>query len=336
MRGYELNKDNVFYSIDTNNDSSIMFKNAAVHTIKDISINESFYKFESRLRNTKAGNIEARNTIHLSVSDDSNNLDNRSVESYKDRVYECLEHLYTNYGISINEDSLFLTKIEINKNIRLNHEFKKYEILLNCLTYAMCRANKIKPAIWYDCLKRGFDAETYLIKNSTTELKLYNKLKFLDDNCINTGFLKNVKGILRIEYTLTHKNIELCLSSRKVSELNEDSMKKYFKNHIEKDIIKNFNNWYAETYKDMKHTLNTVKFVKNERYWCTKFMNIHDEQVAIKHVPLIFDEVDVKKALKELDKANYNNPYKNFKKYIKDRDSVQNNKKFLQEILSKI
>ena len=60
------------------------------------------------------------------------NLQNKTVEEYKDKIKRVFQYLYEEYGISVDLQYLKFSEMEINCTFELKEEFYKYHRVCKC------------------------------------------------------------------------------------------------------------------------------------------------------------------------------------------------------------
>ena len=140
-------------------------------------------------KNNLTGKQQLVSTLEMTVNTGTNNnLQNLDTHEYQRRIVEVFSLLESVYGITADHTSIRVKKLEINATFFLDESYDKYQkaILLLMMNvppsrYGTGRGNKVKVATWEEaCAEQSKSSlETSLVKNSSVELKIYNKAKHL-------------------------------------------------------------------------------------------------------------------------------------------------------------
>lgn len=303
--------------------------------IKDADIGKLTLGF---WKNNLSGSECLRSTLELMISKDNNNLQNLTTKEYQTRIADVFQMLENTYGIIVDYSNVKINKLELNATFYLAESYEKYKqsILLLIRNVPSKRYNN-KYATWHELNNKANKdkLETALVKNSSIELKIYNKGKHLQD----IGEIEHLENdIMRVEYTIKDKRIlARAFGNNLVSSLSDEKINKLFKKFFVRDIVSRYSTWVAENHRQL------VELTKKHREQCQKWTgNFFREcrQYAEENgLPLLFDIEDMRSVFQELEQKGSRNASRKFKKFknqaIYEADLVGNTARS-KEIMFKI
>lgn len=197
--------------------------------------------------------------------------------------------------------------------------------------------NAVKYATWHQAnIGAGEDSlETALVKNSSIELKIYNKGKHLKD----LGELDELdKDIMRVEYTIKDRRIlESAFGDNLVVSLTDEKINSLFKKYFNRDIVTRYYQWAADNHRKLVDL--TKKHREQEQKWTSGFFRECRQYEAVNGLPILFDIDDMLKVFRELESKKGRNAKRKFDKFKKqaiyESDLVGNTTR-VKEIISKI
>ena len=310
--------------------------------IKDQYIGKLTVSFE---RNNLNGGEYVNSSLELMVSGGNNNLQNLNTMEYHARIIDVFQVLAEDYGVIADYSTIKIKKLELNATFYLKEAYEKYKqpILLLMRNVPPKRYgnnkgnNAVKYATWHEAnIGTSEDKlETALVKNSSIELKIYNKGKHLKD----IGELDKLdKDIMRVEYTIKDKRIlENAFGDNLVVSLTDEKINGLFKKYFNRDVVTRYYQWAAENHKHL------VEMTKKPRElyqkWTGSFFRECRQYEATNGLPILFDINDMEKVFRELEPKSGRNAGKKFKKFKKqaiyETDLVGNTAR-VKEIISKI
>lgn len=286
------------------------------------------------------GKTHATCSLQLLATNNSNNLQNLTVQNYKKRVVEAFELITRTYGIVLDYSQAKIKSLEVNATFRLQDDFGKYEKVILMMirnvpqVYKDKRSNSLKYHIWREAAKDYDKLETVLAKNQSVELKIYNKLKQLKD----TGAISNIaeNNVMRIEYTFKNAStLKSRFGANTVNALSDEALINMFKWYFVRDIVKPWEKWQ----KDNKHALCHIasKYMQSGSDWKQNFFRECREFESTHGLPVLFDVCDMQPVFRLLDKSkNANRKFQRFKKSAKFETDLIGNTKRMQEVINKV
>lgn len=208
-------------------------------------------------KNNLTGKQQLISTLEMTVSaGTNNNLQNLDTYEYQRRIVEVFSLLESVYGITADHASIRVKKLEINATFFLDESYDKYQkaILLLMMNvppsrYGAGRGNTVKVATWAEaCAEQSKSSiETFLVKNSSVELKIYNKAKHLKD----MGLLpEDAPDIMRVEYSINDRRIlKNAFKDTLVSCLTDKAIHDLFMKYFKRDLANRFRLWQQENHK---------------------------------------------------------------------------------------
>lgn len=310
--------------------------------IKDQYIGKLTVSFE---RNNLNGGEYVNSSLELMVSGGNNNLQNLNTMEYQARIIDVFQVLAEEYGVIADYSTIKIKKLELNATFYLKEAYEKYKqpILLLMRNVPPKRYgnnkgnNAVKYATWHEAnIGTSEDKlETALVKNSSIELKIYNKGKHLKD----IGELDKLdKDIMRVEYTIKDKRIlENAFGDNLVVSLTDEKINGLFKKYFNRDVVTRYYQWAAENHRQLVEL--TKKHKELYQKWTGSFFRECRQYEATNGLPILFDINDMEKVFRELEPKSGRNAGKKFKKFKKqaiyETDLVGNTAR-VKEIISKI
>ena len=310
--------------------------------IKDQYIGKLTVSFE---RNNLNGGEYVNSSLELMVSGGNNNLQNLNTMEYQARIIDVFQVLAEDYGVIADYSTIKIKKLELNATFYLKEAYEKYKqpILLLMRNVPPKRYgnnkgnNAVKYATWHEAnIGTSEDKlETALVKNSSIELKIYNKGKHLKD----IGELDKLdKDIMRVEYTIKDKRIlENAFGDNLVVSLTDEKINGLFKKYFNRDVVTRYYQWAAENHRQLVDL--TKKHKELYQKWTGSFFRECRQYEATNGLPILFDINDMEKVFRELEPKSGRNAGKKFKKCKKqaiyETDLVGNTAR-VKEIISKI
>lgn len=310
--------------------------------IKDQYIGKLTVSFE---RNNLNGGEYVNSSLELMVSGCNNNLQNLNTMEYQARIIDVFQVLAEDYGVIADYSTIKIKKLELNATFYLKEAYEKYKqpILLLMRNVPPKRYgnnkgnNAVKYATWHEAnIGTSEDKlETALVKNSSIELKIYNKGKHLKD----IGELDKLdKDIMRVEYTIKDKRIlENAFGDNLVVSLTDEKINGLFKKYFNRDVVTRYYQWAAENHRQLVDL--TKKHKELYQKWTGSFFRECRQYEATNGLPILFDINDMEKVFRELEPKSGRNAGKKFKKFKKqaiyETDLVGNTAR-VKEIISKI
>ena len=310
--------------------------------IKDQYIGKLTVSFE---RNNQNGGEYVNSSLELMVSGGNNNLQNLNTMEYQARIIDVFQVLAEDYGVIADYSTIKIKKLELNATFYLKEAYEKYKqpILLLMRNVPPKRYgnnkgnNAVKYATWHEAnIGTSEDKlETALVKNSSIELKIYNKGKHLKD----IGELDKLdKDIMRVEYTIKDKRIlENAFGDNLVVSLTDEKINGLFKKYFNRDVVTRYYQWAAENHRQLVDL--TKKHKELYQKWTGSFFRECRQYEATNGLPILFDINDMEKVFRELEPKSGRNAGKKFKKFKKqaiyETDLVGNTAR-VKEIISKI
>lgn len=310
--------------------------------IKDQYIGKLTVSFE---RNNLNGGEYVNSSLELMVSGGNNNLQNLNTMEYQARIIDVFQVLAEEYGVIADYSTIKIKKLELNATFYLNEAYEKYKqpILLLMRNVPPKRYgnnkgnNAVKYATWHEAnIGTSEDKlETALVKNSSIELKIYNKGKHLKD----IGEIDKLdKDIMRVEYTIKDKRIlENAFGDNLVVSLTDEKINGLFKKYFNRDVVTRYYQWAAENHKQLVEL--TKKHRELYQKWTGSFFRECRQYEATNGLPILFDINDMEKVFRKLEPKSGRNASKKFNKFKKqaiyETDLVGNTDR-VKEIISKI
>lgn len=310
--------------------------------IKNQYIGKLTVSFE---RNNLDGEEYVNSSLELMVSGGNHNLQNLNTMEYQARIIDVFQVLAEEYGVEADYSTIKIKKLELNATFFLNEAYEKYKqpvlLLMRNVPPKRYGTNKgnnaVKYATWHEAnIGTSEDKlETALVKNSSIELKIYNKGKHLKD----IGELDELeKDIMRVEYTIKDRRIlENAFGDNLVVSLTDEKINALFKKYFNRDVVTRYYQWAADNHRQLVEL--TKKHRELYQKWTGNFFRECRQYEATNGLPILFDINDMEKVFRELEPKSGRNASRKFKKFKKqaiyENDLVGNTAR-VKEIISKI
>lgn len=177
--------------------------------------------------------------------------------------------------------------------------------------------------------------ETALVKNSSIELKIYNKGKHLKD----IGKIDELdRDIMRVEYTIKDKRIlENAFGDNLVTSLTDEKINELFRKYFNRDIAAPYYQWASKNHKQLVEL--TKKHREQYQKWTSTFFRECRQYEAIHGLPILFDLEDMESVFRELEPKSGRNSSRKYRKFLKqaiyEQDLLGNTTR-TKEIIKKI
>lgn len=263
------------------------------------------------------------------------NLQNLTVEEFKERVEVIFSYLEEEYGIVIDKTETRISYMEINCTFYTKEEFQRYHRVLGLMMYNL--PNKSKKMIQIDKVNPREDSrevETYYRGNKSMEIKIYDKKRHL----------KRIKGyeapesIMRIELILrTAQKVKEVFGTNSLWDLTDKMVNEYYYNQAEKLFEKRFRWWKRENSKQLENLIMKHK-EKNGQNWQQKLLDECCNYEMEKRIPLLLDIEDLLEQVKRIQRnGQFSRTKKSLLKKCTERDVfLQKDNDRMKEILKKI
>lgn len=294
------------------------FYNIKYLKIKD---NNKFGTLAAGMRKDKKGYPHYYCNIDFSPSNIyGNNLKNMNLNECKSALKDIQAYLLMEYGIHIKFCNVVISKIEINRNIVTEYEYKEYTRLLELICYSISN-RYLKPYLMeikkINKEKRRVELETIIRKNNSIELNVYNKTEQLKSKGIKVD---DYPPIMRVEIKLlSSKRIKQAFKTNRLNDLTDEQINIFYKKQVDKYIKMGYEKLKKENEKKLKRLL--IK-EKANKHWKTKAL-LHCNTISIENdeIPLVIDINDYIDAVNEIE----NNGHKARNK----EDILEYNKKYI-------
>ena len=192
------------------------------------------------------------------------NLQNMTVAEYQRMIKRICQYLYEKYRITVNLQNLKFSEMEINCTFELKEEFYKYHRVLQLMMFNLPKSfKKLGQISGINKKEQRLESETFYRGNSSTEVKIYDKKKHLEQ----TIQFRLEENIMRIEFILKKtQKIKEVFKSTLVSDLTDDKINQFYYQQFTRLFEKPYRKWQIENGNQLKNMI-TYHKGKNKRYW---------------------------------------------------------------------
>lgn len=230
------------------------------------------------------------------------NLQNLTVSEYHNKIKRVFQYLYEEYGITVNQQYLKFSEMEINCTFELKEEFYKYHRVLRLMMFNLPKSyKKIGQISGINKREQRIEAETFYRGNSSTEVKIYDKRKQLEQ----TVQFKTEKNIMRIEFKLKKsQKIKEVFKSALVSDLTDEKVNKFYYQQFNRLFEKPYRKWQIENGNQLKNMIIYHK-ERNKKYWKSNLLRECCNKEQVDQIPSLLDVEDLLVQVKVLDKDGH-------------------------------
>lgn len=262
------------------------------HNIRKISICDKRYgqlTIQSK-RNYQTQQVTIASEFQLSPVDNGNNIKNLSVCELKSRIRAAVKHYNAFYGLKLDVSQLKIRSMEINTTIKLKEEIGAYTgvLALFCKLLPVKYYKDCKLMVWQE--RHTGQSESFTVRNSSVELKIYNKAKQLRDAQI----ILLPDNLLRIEYVfhrLQHSPL------KNPEELTDQLIQNQFLRFFRRDIVKPYQSWIPQHTEKLRQLLQVHR--TSSRYWIDSFCRDCRYKNATEPFEALYDLEILKAVLKD-------------------------------------
>jgi len=304
-----------------------------------------FGKLSVSVEKNNLDGTQIQNTkLELTVSEGQKNLQNLSASEYQQRIAQVFQILSDEYGIIADYSSIRLKQVELNATFYLDEPYEKYEKAILMIVrnvpvkrYGNGSNNAIKYATWREARKHSKDVlETALVKNSSTELKIYNKKKQQVD--IGEANEESSLEAMRIEYKIKDRRIiEKYFGDNLVSSLTDDKMKKLFFKYFQRDVVTQYYEWVAVNRKQLSDLYQKHRALTT--HWISPFYRECRQLEAENGLPTLFDVKDMEQVIALHEPKTVRRAKKRYNTLLDNADyeaDLIGNTSRIKEIISKV
>ena len=311
--------------------------------VKDQRIGKLSVSFERN--QLQDGRTYVRSRLELTVSAGQNNLQNLTSAEYLLRIQEVFDLLEHEYGITADYAGIRIKQLEINATFILNEPYERYRYPILMMIrnvparrYKSGANNAVKYASWHESdHKTGKDTlETAIVRNSTTELKIYDKTKHLKDLGVLPPELID-KSVMRVEYKLKEKAIKTAFGDTLAVSLTDPAVTDLFMRYFNRDVIQQYRRWKNENHKQLIQL--TKKHRELNQHWTSSFLRECRQYEVTHRLPILFDLNDMRSVIKDLESGKNRNAMRKFNQFKKQsiyESDLSGNTERIEEIIKKI
>lgn len=230
------------------------------------------------------------------------NLQNKTVVEYQRMIKRIFQYLYEEYGITVNFQNLKFSEMEINCTFELKEEFHKYHRILRLMMFNLPRSfKKLGQISSINKREQRIESETFYRGNSSTEVKIYDKKKHLEQ----TIQFRSEENIMRIEFVLKKsQKIKEVFQSTLVSDLTDEKINDFYYQQFTRLFEKPYRKWQIENGNQLKNMI-TYHKGRNKRYWKSNLLRECSNKEQLNQIPLLLDVKDLLTQVKILDKDRH-------------------------------
>lgn len=263
------------------------------------------------------------------------NLQNMTVAEYHKKIKWIFQYLYEEYGITVNLQNLKFSEMEINCTFELKEEFYKYHRVLRLMMFNLPKSyRKLGQISGINKREQRIEAETFYRGNSSTEVKIYDKKKHLEQ----TIQFRLEENMMRIEFILKKsQKIKEVFKSTLVSDLTDEKVNEFYYQQFSRLFEKTYRKWQTENGNQLRDMI-TYHRNKSKNCWKSNLLRECSNIEQVNQVPLLLDVNDLLVQVKALDKDRH---YQRIAKSIMEQCNynniyLQNDSAKAEEIICKV
>ena len=230
------------------------------------------------------------------------NLQNKTIEEYKERIAEIFMYLEKEYGIGVKVDELQFDSMEINVTIPLKDEFYKYHRVLQLFMYNLPNSyKKINETSAANKKEKRRETETLYRKNTSMAIKVYDKSRQL----LQTIGYRADKEYLRIELVLQHRQkVKEVFKTNSIEGITDTMINDFFMKEFRRLFVETYRKWQTENAVRLKKMVKAHK--KNSpRYWKSNLIRECANREQADQIPVLLDIEDLLIQVKALDESGH-------------------------------
>lgn len=259
------------------------------------------------------------------------NLQNRTMEEYKERIAEIFVYLETEYGIQVNADDLKFDLMEINVTIPIKDEFYKYHRVLQLMMFNLPNSFKKNTAISAANKKKvRLETETYYRSNETTAMKIYDKSRQLLESI---GY-QTPENYMRIEIVLKKgQRVKEAFKTRSVDGIIDAMINDFYMKEFRRLFVRPYRKWQDENAVRLRKMIKSHKKA-SPRYWKSNLIRDCSNREQSDQIPVLLDVADLLIQVKALDEAGHYRRSEDgiMKACVKDDVFLQNDAEKIEEV----
>lgn len=263
------------------------------------------------------------------------NLNNVSVEEYKNRINLICQYLYEEYGVLVDGSNLRFKKMEINCTFEIREEFYKYHRALGLMMYNLPDTyEKITEIKKKNKKNISVESETFYRGNSCMQIKIYDKKRHLKD----IGKCVIDENIMRIEIVLKNSpKIKEVFETTLIREITDDMVTDYYMEQFHKLFQIRYEKWRRDNGKLLRQMIQLQKN-KSWKNWQRDMLNECRNLELQNRVPIILEIEDLLEQIKVLEKGgHYSRVEPAILKKCEENDVyLQQDSKKIEEIINKV
>ena len=263
------------------------------------------------------------------------NLQNMTVEEYKNTVADVIKYLEDEYGIFIARKTIEIKEMEINCTIVLDDEFRNYHRVLQLMMFLLPKSyQKLMQVAGVDMQNGRIDAETFYRGNNWMGIKVYDKRKHLEQ----TSNIVLNEEVMRIELTLkVYPKVKSVFKSNRVWDLTDKKINDFYWKEFKRLIINPYRRWQKDRGKELRKLIITHK-ERSIKLWKSNLLAECSNREQLDQVPWLLDVDDLLVQVKALEEGtHYNRVKKGIIKACKSNDVyLRNDASKMEEIIFKV
>ena len=313
------------------------------HTLEDgnsfvklrIKDNVWFGTFFAGIRKRNGGYV-LDTYMDITIGDrEIGNLNNVSVEEYKNRINLICQYLFEEYGVFVDRNNLRFKKLEINCTFEIREEFYKYHRALGLMMYNLPDTyEKITEVKKTNKKNISVESETFYRGNSCMQIKIYDKKRHLKD----IGKCVIDENVMRIEIVLKNsQKIKEVFETTLIREITDDMVIDYYMEQFRKLFQVKYEKWRKENGKLLRQMIQSHKN-KSWKNWQIDILNECRNLELQNRVPIILEIEDLLEQIKILEKGGHYSRVESaiLKKCEENDVYLQQDSKKIEEIINKV
>lgn len=266
---------------------------------------------------------------------ETGNLQNMTVEEYKNKIHHIFSYLYEEYGILAESKEIRIATMEINATFAIKDEFYKYHRALRLMMYNLPDYYlKITEVEKKNKKKSRLESETFYRGNQSMQIKIYDKKRQLQ---YAKGFTTD-NNIMRIEFVLKNaQKIREVFHSNFLNDLTDEKVNDFYIMQFRKLFEKKYLDWRKTNGSRIKQMIISHKNRHCTR-WQINLLNECRNFEQTNRIPILLEINDLLEQVKLLEQ---NRHYNRIEKSILNKCELndvylQNDSKKVEEILDTV
>jgi len=241
--------------------------------------------------------------MDITIGDaETGNLQNTTIQEYKERVVRIFGYLKETYGMEIEKEETRISKMEINTTFHLDKPFYQYHRALRLMMFNLPDYyKKISEVKKKNKQYMRLESETFYRGNKSMQIKIYDKKRQIE---YKTG-TKLEAELMRIEFVLlTAQKVRESFGTNQLWDITDEQIDKYYITQFRKLFERRYDLWKVDNQKRLRSMVIAHK-KENRNMWQRNLLNECRNLEQNNQVPFLLDIQDLLEQVQVLEKKGH-------------------------------